>query len=224
MNKSCLSGVIKKTFLSVTVLFSLLGANAMAEDKMCADLKKVNNLDEMLYQFYVNLDSDCLFTMPLAELEEAWGIKILSREHLKPGETLYAYPKLRESADFGGKPYHSEADAFFIEASPTENSRSDFIIYITEAYYQAHTTLFPEGNFPKLLPEPIERRQEPPPHGNVSPDDKPRFPKKPGVYNRYYFYYWLNSDKTRIIHLTPGDTNSVSCIFVTDKINPKFYK
>ena len=221
MNKLFLSEIIKKTFLRMAILFSLLGGSAMAEGKMCADLKKVNNLDEMLYQFYVNLDSDCLFTMPMSELEKAWGIKIMSLERLQPGQTV---TELRDSVDFRGKPYHSEADAFYIQASRFENRTKSFVIYITEAYYQAHATLFPEGNYPRLLPEPIKKRLDRPPHGYISPDDEPLpFPKTPGVYNRYYFYYWLNSDKTNIIRLIPGPANSLYSISVIGKITSDFY-
>ena len=221
MSQSCLSNVIKKTFLFLfaAILFLLPCANAMAEDKMCADLKKINNLDEMLYQFYVNLDSDCLFTMPLAELEEAWGIKILSQERLQPGQKFF---ELWESADFSGKPYHSEADAFFIVASRIENKTEYFRIYITEAYDEAHATLFPEGNYPRLIPEPIKKLMVPPPHRHVSPNNKPRFPKKTGVYNRDYSYHWSSPDKTRIISITPGLTNSVRSIIVFGKRASKF--
>ncbi|MDL2259637.1 hypothetical protein LJB99_02010 [Deltaproteobacteria bacterium OttesenSCG-928-K17] len=35
----------------------------------CKGLKPFNNLDELLYQFHINLDSDCLFTMPVEEHE-----------------------------------------------------------------------------------------------------------------------------------------------------------
>lgn len=45
-------------------LFLCLPRNAAAEGKMCTNLKEIHNLDELLYQFYINLDSDCLFTMP----------------------------------------------------------------------------------------------------------------------------------------------------------------
>ena len=130
------------------------------------NLKKVNNLDELLYQIYTNLDNDCLFTMPLAELKGAWGIKILSRERLKPGQKAF---ELRDSVDFRGKPYHSDADAFYIAAFRIENRTRDFTIYVTDAYYQAHSTLFPEGNYPRLIPEPIKKLLDTPPHDDIFP-------------------------------------------------------
>ena len=212
MSKRFISGVIKKTFLLVATLFSLLGGSAMAEEKMCADLKKVNNLDEMLYQFYVNLDSDCLFTMPLAELEKAWGIKIMSRDRLQTNQKLF---ELRSSADFRGKPYHSEADAFFVEAYRKDSITLTFTIYMTKAYDKAHATLFPEGNYPRLLPEPIKKiNRNPPSYRPLPLDDVPHLPKNPGKYRSDYLYFWLNADRTHVINISPGPTPSVGGISV----------
>ena len=233
MSKLFLSEIIKKTFLLATTLFFLPCGNTMAEEKMCTDLKKVNNLDEMLYQFYVNLDSGCLFTMPLVELEKAWGIKILSEERLQPGQTLFAYPELRNSVDFRGKPYHSEGDAFYVEADRRNNRTSEFVIYITEAYYRAHATLFPEGNYPKLLPEPVKKSHlQPPIYDNwlIEPIKKPdpgqpvhdNYPRSPAVRGKWgnYIYDWLNADRTHMIHLIPYPSGTVSRIHVYGEIPP----
>ena len=135
-----------KKLLTLIALCLLLCANAIAQDKGCTNLKKVNNLDELLYQFYTHLDSDCLFTMPFAELEKAWGIPILSRERVQDPS---AYAEARDSTDFHGKPYLSEADAFYVKASRWNDGTSTFTISITDAYYKEHRTLFPDGNYPR---------------------------------------------------------------------------
>ena len=205
----------------VTTLFCLLPTTSMAEEKMCTDLKKVNNLDELLYQMYSNLDSDCLFTMPLAELEEAWGTKILDRNNLKPGQRLF---ELRRSVDFDGKPYHSEADAFYVEAYREGNRTTNFTIFMTEAYEKAHITLFPEGNFPRMLPDPISRALMPLPNPSIDPDGPPRYPQNPGKYNGRYVYFWVNTAKTHMIVITPGQTNAVGGIRVHDEIPSGFLK
>ena len=49
-------------------------------ETICKELKPFNNLDELLYQFYVNLVSDCLFDMPVEELQTIWHIQIFARE------------------------------------------------------------------------------------------------------------------------------------------------
>lgn len=195
----------------------------MAEQNTCTDLKKVNNLDELLYQIYTNLDSDCLFTMPLSELEEAWGIKIASRERLQPGQKMF---ELRESIDFDDKPYHSEADAFYVEADREDNRTKRFHILITNAYFQAHKTLFPEGNFPKLIPEPIYKFTPddifyPPEMADQPKRDYPR-PQKPGVYMSDFNYYWLNADKTHMISTsTKSPYPLITRITVYDEISPR---
>ena len=78
----------------------------------CKSLKPFDNIDELLYQFYINLDSDCLFTTPLAELEKAWDIKIDSQERIDAGQY--------DINDFYKKPYKSEKDAFYVKASRGE--------------------------------------------------------------------------------------------------------
>ena len=152
MNKLFMSSF--KKLLALTALCLLLCTNAIAQDKGCTDLKKVNNLDELLYQFYVNLDSDCLFTMPLAELEKAWGIKIFSDERYKTGRESY---ELRMGPEFDGKPYRSETDAFYVEAIRRDGKTVELLIKITEYYYKTYATLFPEGNYPRLLPPPAKK-------------------------------------------------------------------
>ena len=224
MTKLFTPDVIKRIFLLAVILFLSFYGNSMAAGKMCKNLKKVNNLDELLYQIYVNLDRDCLFTMPPTKLEKAWGIKILSEEHLQPGQTM---SKLRNNVDFKGKPYRTEADAFYIRASRRKNRTIMFHIYITEAYDKAHATLFPEGNFPRLIPEPtktlIEFGCDPTPRlrskdGKYRPPPEPPSPKNPGVYCGNCSYEWFNSNKTRMIHMMSGSTNAIGYILVIDKI------
>ena len=117
----------------------------------CKGLKPYNNLDELLYQLYINLDSDCLFNMSVVELEKVWGIKILDEERFKPKN----YYPLSET-EFYYKPYKTEKDAFYVEAAHDENSGSlRWIgIKITEEYIEKYGTLFPDEKLPKWLPEP----------------------------------------------------------------------
>lgn len=185
---------------------------------MCKDLKPVKNLDDLLYQFYVNLDSDCLFNMSTARLEKLWGIKILDRGRVRPSE----FSKLFVSTDFANKPYNSEKDAFFVERINRGSSSVMFRIIITSAYSNKHLTLFPEGNFPKLLPEPLKGHDYTEVYWDDSPDSKPMpYPKKPGVYSELgtYAFYWLSSDKTRVISIS-GVTSAVSEITVYNGANP----
>ena len=203
-----------KKLLTLIALCLLLCANAIAQDKGCTDLKKVNNLDELLYQFYINLDSDCLFTMPLSELEEVWGFKILTRENLQPGQKVF---DVRYGSGFAGKSYSSEVDAFFVEFNPKVNSRpKEFEIIITEAYFNRHGTLFPEGNYPKLLPEPKLKLL-----GLLRPTSYSygAFPplKNVGEYFRRSHYYWLNPEQTRMI-IFSSTTGYVTNISVYDEI------
>ena len=167
----------------------------------CKGLKPYNNLDELLYQFYINLDSECLFEMPLEDLEKIWDTKIFSYDRLREGVYL-PYDRLEEIRKIPGfynKPYKTEKDAFYIEHSNWIHVA--FSIVITKEYYEKYATLFPDGNLPKLLPEPIIK-----PTGQMTFNRVPKsIPLEPQITPQYppweYFCYWLNSDKTRIIRL-----------------------
>jgi len=188
---------------------------------MCRELKPVNNLDELLYQFYVNLDSDCLFQIPTAKLERIWDIKILDERRLKPGQSSL---QLWNSSDFRKKPYESEKDAFFVELGYRDGVRYKFRIIMTDAYSDKHATLFPDGNFPKLLPRPMEKFEIQEVYPDHSSSDPVLIPKKPGVYSQIdpIVFFWVNTDKARIIELW-GTSGSVSEITVINGFSSGYF-
>jgi len=123
----------------------------------CKGLQPFNNLDELLYQFYINLESDCLFEMPAAELEKIWDIKILDKELAKPKN----YYPLSEN-EFYNKPYKSEKDAFYVELVHYSDDEIDsladyksiFRLKMTKKYFEEHGTFFSDEKLPALLPKP----------------------------------------------------------------------
>jgi len=131
-----------------------------AKTAPCKGLKPYNNLDELLYQFYINLDSDCLFEMPVGDLEKIWGITILTEERAKPK----AYYPLSET-EFYNKPYKSEKDAFYVEIVPLVKvnpyEKKDpsyharvFLIKISKAYLDKFGTLDPGDDDPLRVLKP----------------------------------------------------------------------
>ena len=191
--------------VTASLLICMVPTISNAEESMCKGLKPFSNLDELLYQFYINLDSDCLFTMPVAELEKVWNIKILSQDCLEAGQYLY---QLRGSIDFDNKPYKSEKDAFFVEVSHRHNTPNlnEFRIIITKEYKDRYTTLFPDGNYPKFLPDP-QKKAEFKERYYAGPPKPERRPLNPGKYRGIddNIYYWISSDRTRTIVLNGGD-------------------
>ena len=204
--------------LIIALLLCAVSADAQAEEPSvkviappCKDLKPFNNVDELLYQFYINLDSDCLFVMPKEELEEIWGIKILL---FNPGEKnrekINEYYKLRGSADFYNKPYETERDSFYLEITPDLENLNSFTIHITNQYRIFNRTLFPDGNIPKLLPK-AETHFNPHLVDPKTLDNWVKTMKNTPPENRleestlgpdYHFYSWYSSDRSRRISLT----------------------
>ena len=199
---------IKLSVLSLTSIFFLfcivvktVEAEENVPDKgqsLCKELKPFNNLDDLLYQFYVNLDSDCLFKMPVEELEKIWQTKILTDDWIFSHEAG-AYMK---HPDFGGKPYRSENDAFYIRVGEGNWTKQNvFYIEIAEEYYKKHATLFPEDNYPKLLPEPLTQSIFML-SSSMPWQNEPLCPKKRWRYDlERQRYYWVNSDHTREMSL-----------------------
>ena len=173
----------------------------------CKGLKPYNDIDELLYQFYINLDSDCLFTMSTAELEEIWGIKILDEERFKPQN----YYPLAET-DFYFKPYKSEKDAFYIERTQCikgnsacrEYSTTIFKVRPTKEYFKMYGTLFSDKKMPELLPNPNTAY-------NVSESLNsctfPHFYRSEHTVKRCAYPAWQSSDNKRAISL--NDANEI---------------
>jgi len=81
---------------------------------------------------------------------------------------------------------------FFLEVYHRGNDTmsNEFSITITNDYYEKHATLFPDGNFPRLLPDPKIEMYEVSRRG---PSKYARHPKNPGKYMLgAYNYCWLN--------------------------------
>jgi len=231
--KKCKKSSVKLSdilLLMTALLLCLVSAAAAAEEGVpavadpkttpCKGLKPFNNLDELLYQFYINLDSDCLFKMPVAELEKVWKTKIASYKRSNSTATKVV-ASLNE--DFWGKPYKIERDIFFIEAVlDDELNTESFIIKKTREYEAKEDTLllndydYPEG-FSKPQKTYYSGRNVPMIVGQRFPDSRP------GKYrdNTFHMYYWVNSKQTRMIRLL-GEFGIVREIEVHNYIHPAF--
>lgn len=175
---------------------SVAVAVASTNDAPCRGLKRYKNLDELLYQFYINLDSDCLFEKSVEELEKIWDTKIFDRR----GMPAYEYFPYQDGPNFKDKPYTSERDAFYVEIAPRGENKSEFIINITREYHDTYYSLLPVGKYPKLLPEP-ETELTPPLHPSEwSERQRQEAVERPGP--SIYSFYWYSSDKTRDISFT----------------------
>jgi len=143
----------------------------------CKGLKPYNNIDELLYQFYINIDSDCLFKMPIEELEKIWDTKILV-----PVDLEGRFHRTYDASEFRNKPYRTERDGFYITAlRGGRPGYNQFWIRLTSEYGPKSGGLYASGEYPKFLP-------------------KPDWP----IFDATFFY---NADRTREIMLITPSTN-----------------
>ena len=205
-SKNRLSGI---SWILAALLLCFISVSAYAEESapvavkeemaLCNDLKPLNNINELLYQFFINLDDDCLFVTPIDELEKVWGIKILYKEGRITEEELQA---LKNGPDFLGKPHSTEKDDFFVQASREAEGINKFTIFVTGAY-KLHAPLSPfrDENLPKLIPDPLAKE-------SVRCD------------NNGPMFSWLSSDRMRMI--TFHSTNGWVCeISMTRESEPR---
>ena len=214
-----------KRFFKLSGLLLLIAASAFLYNihlarSQCKGLQPCNNLDELLYQFYINLDSDCLFNMPVEELEKIWGIEIASGG-IGMG--------VRKDSDSSNKAYKSDEYGFRVKKGRLDilnPNKDEFWIRGTQSYQEKYRTLFPDGKFPKLLPIPLKKdktRIGARCYTGVTFSYVTPAPDNPGVYsdNGSYTYYWLSSDQKRMITLS-GEAGAVTGIWVTSFVPSDF--
>ena len=211
--------VFKGNFLLIIIfLLCSVPSTVYSGVTMCKELKPFNNIDELLYQFYVNFDSDCLFKIPVTDLEKVWEINLLDAERIAPDK----YFDSKMSSMFAAKPYKSEKDAFYVEILQDRNNNSrSFRVIATKEYFNKHSTLFPDGKFPKLIPDPIKKISQ----KEIGPfeDSTSCGPKITGQYMMdLYMYYWLNSDQTRMMYLS--GYRGIYEVVVINRVLPGFKK
>lgn len=75
---------MKYLVLLISILFLTACDNlsttvqGVAMPTACKNLHRVENVDDLLKQFYDNIDSHCLFEMDTVELEKIWGIRVFN--------------------------------------------------------------------------------------------------------------------------------------------------
>lgn len=184
----------------------------------CKNLHKVVDIDDLLKQMYDNLDSQCLFEMPTAELEKIWGIRIFdytgvefqaNEVEAKKWQTIF-----KQESQF-----YETAHSLYIKKI---NAKTLSILQT-----KTHAKLFhhyggslSKGQFPTLLP-PFHQAEIPP--DNFAPvpptyinNDYPAPPPTNTLYNIESKYYWKsNNGKIQLIlrtHFLPVPSDIIFLI------------
>lgn len=191
--------ILKVSFICVCLsIITVCGAKETVMGT-CKNLDKVDDIDDLLFQFYSNIDNQCLFEMPTEELEKIWGIRVLDYVDLSFEE------KSQLNVEF--KNIKRNEEGIFIAKENYEQSIPAFHIHLADKYRKKNNGWggsVGKGQYPKLLPSPEivsdffqdsseSRRQI---HGSWS------IIPKDTVYHKYSQYYWLNkanSDKQPVL-------------------------
>lgn len=180
--------IYKKTgnfrILILCFVYMFLSIINICEAKgVCKNLSKVNDIDELLFQFYTHIDNQCLFEMPVEELEKAWGIPVFEYDSEKWKVIGKDVSQLT-----------TEGDGFYVIKQLLKNNVSVFYIKLTNRYKkknQGYGGSLSKGQYPKLLPAPQIIVNE----GRINPPDsgESMFPiPENTIYQQQTGYYWIN--------------------------------
>ena len=200
--QSFFTRIIFHFFLLLLVIFSFsasAGISSLPTNAECKNLAKVNDIDDLLYQLYSNLDSHCLFDMDTAELEKIWGIRVFDLNSAPYASKEY-YAVISEMNEFD-----KTEEAFYVKKKKGDfRANPNFEIVGTTSYYDKHNGIggeISQGRFPKYLPPPHIWEMpggkfgfSPPPP--LTKDTKPLIMPENCVYKPYHYYYWIH-DKNR---------------------------
>lgn len=161
----------------------------------CQNFKKINDVDDLLYQMYRNLDSDCLFKMPVEELSAIWGIPIFDfydktfeqkqelRKQIDRWEAEYLIPTLFVNKELFL--YNEKKSVYF-------TVHGNFALQFLKSKTKYDGSLA-EGKFPYLLPKPNSQtyieRSNMIFSSSLRPDNS--------EYSRNTRYIWYNSSNHR---------------------------
>lgn len=168
--------------------------NLMTES--CQNLYKVETVDDLIKQFYDNIDSHCLFEMDTTELERIWGVRVFDfYKQTSRGDKDKLIKELHS--------YTMSENAIYVEKLSLDSEEIILRINPTSPYMARNNGGWKGslglGQFPKYLPEPNKISALPfevsrPP---LVLEDNPRTAPKSSVYNSYSFYWWINSNQDK---------------------------
>ena len=118
-------------------------AIAQAKASCVKTLHKVTNRDDLIGQmFETALEDDCLYHFTSTELEKIWGIPVFDYVQVDP--MMLPIPPNKDIESPIG---------LYVEKD-TVPAGTSFYMKMTLSELEKHFSIFPEGYFPSILPEP----------------------------------------------------------------------
>ena len=171
----------------------------------CKNLGKVNTIDDWLYQVHSNINSQCLFEMPVSELERIWGLPIIDDTKVNWG--MMNNLQANQMIQFH-KMKRSQARTFYvIKDVQADNKKLVYFEMVIDSQYrkqQYHTFggSMLAGVFPYHLPR-FDFYQNWSSRTNFTLDpsidyeNHPFIRKEISPYTKFSHYYWVNANRKR---------------------------
>lgn len=205
------------------------------KNQTCKNLAKIKGIDDLLFQMYSNLDSHCLFEMPVGELERIWGIPVY--DYTLPTDTASEEVNRRNSEEIDGYTLKRQADQdkykrLYWEVIKSLSKSTDTKNIVTFDIRSAKDYgVFIQGKYPKFLPPPIIKEPESeyfmvPPYvdheleGYTPPTEFERngfLPPSDTVYKQNTEYFWLNPGRdVKLPYLTLRTSRGEGLVYISE--------
>lgn len=184
--------ILLVSFIAISLSITPISEAKETNMRTCNNLHKVKDIDDLLLQFYSNIDNQCLFDMPTQELEKIWGIRVLDYIATSPEKR----GALRGNLNREVQKIRANGKGLFVKKVDFEHGVVAFDINLTNKYLEENEGWggsVGKGKFPELLPPPqrVNDLYEDTLEDMYIPGSKPIAPKGT-VYEKYSKYYWLN--------------------------------
>lgn len=192
----------------------------------CKNLGLIADVDDLLYQMHSNLNSHCLFEIPVEELEKIWGIPVLRGYDLTRSEEEREQDRLKAI-----RVAEKDPSTIYVQVSSnTDDKNNERIIYFQVNRNQLYRNEYGyfkgsigEKKFPYYLPPPyLEVIEEYCDYyykylsSHITVGKPCVVPVENIAYNLFSIYYWLN----------PDHDPEKPLLFITtfDEAKPRFIK
>lgn len=163
-------------FFILFILSATVKADSLSIPKNCRYLSQPKQAEDLLYQFYKNKDTNCLFVIDLDVLERIWKIPVLDLRETSTQtreERDYKLSHLELYSALGRKIQVIRSETMYGQIFKVHNQKNDSSLFT------------PDVSFPRGLPKPKGF------YSHWTAIGAPWVKEKDyGVYKAYYVYAW----------------------------------
>lgn len=161
----------------------------------CQNLKRPNDIAELLVQIYQHSDKSCLYYQQGKKLSDLWGISVINLQDYDNSEKFY-----QQKDKLFTQSCKSQLDGIYIFIEPsklTGYEQDKMSLVLSRCYIDKFGGLDRHLGFFKNLPNPMIKKSNTPPYfpSSESNNDVVKYvPKKDGMFDINHYYVWYKTN------------------------------